>query len=295
MTTNLRIYPLRLTKRKWKIPIYVRHNCSEYCGSIFVKDTDNPYQYYLISNPDYHDGKCSQYEKVEKGSIHMSTFDPGDPRGAIGPLYNPDEVVIPDQKIHINIDYPLVNPVNVTIDFGHPRVTRREVLFIISTLYRQIYDEEERTSPPIEYLVTSQCEGCLDKKISDYIITYKPTKKQECSICFQNYKKKKGAKLPCGHIFHEECISMWLDPEEDKNSCPLCRKSVLDCNDCDGKRIKQERHESVVIPLEHRGHLLNRNRTNGVFGIYGHDLEDLGIENMEYDRINKKLYLGIYS
>jgi len=295
MTTDLRVYPLRLTKRKWRIPIHVHHTCSERCARRFIKDTDDPYRYILMRNPDYVDGKCSRHDKIENGAVRISSFDPDNPRGTVGDLYNPDEVVIPDQKINIDIDYPLTNCVNVTIDFGHPRITRCELLFMISTLYRQIYEEEERTSPPIEYIVSTTCESCEDKRFSDYITTFTPPQKEECSICYSDYKEKEGCKLPCDHVFHEECATRWLEQDEDTNNCPLCRRTVLACNECDGKRITHEYHESVVIPLEHRGMVLNRNRTRGIFGIYGHDLDDLGIEKFDYDRVNKKLHLYIYT
>ena len=295
---NLRVYPLRLTKRRWQIPIHVRHECSDRCARMFVRDPDAPYRYILQNNPDYRDGKCSSHDKVEFGAIRLNNFDPENPQGTSGSLYNPDEIVIPDQRINIDINYPLTNSVQVVVDFGHPDISRRELLFMVTALYNHIYDEEERTSPTIAYTVARNCEGCFEKKASEYVISFIPKKrekKKECAICYQNYKKKKAAKLPCEHIFHEDCIKQWLDGEEDKNSCPLCRETVLRCDDCDGSRVRYEHHESVVIPVEHRGRLLNRNHTFGVFGIYGHDLEDLGIERLAYNREAKQLYLGIYS
>jgi hypothetical protein len=293
---NLRVYPLRLTKKRWRIPIYVRHECSDRCARVWVNDPHNPFHFMLQRNPDYIDGKCPNYDKVEYGAIRLDRFNIARPEGTSGHLYNPDEVVIPDRKINIDINYPLTNPVEVMIDFGHRGITRRELLFMITSLYGHIYEQEEQTSPSIAYTVSKHCDGCAEKKISESVITFVPKKKEkkkECAICFSDYQTKKAVKLPCSHVFHEECAKKWLDDEN--NNCPLCRSTVLDCEDCDGKRVTHEHHESVVIPVEHRGFFLNRNHTFGIFGIYGHDLEDLGVESMEYDREHRKLSLGIYS
>ena len=42
-----------------------------------------------------------------------------------------------------------------------------------------------------------------------------------CSICLEDFKEGEIASiLPCCHIFHQECISPWI---EKNNSCPNCR------------------------------------------------------------------------
>jgi hypothetical protein len=41
----------------------------------------------------------------------------------------------------------------------------------------------------------------------------------QCTICLEK-QIGGGVKLKCGHIFHQECISMWFNR---KNSCPTCR------------------------------------------------------------------------
>jgi len=59
----------------------------------------------------------------------------------------------------------------------------------------------------------------------------------ECSICFENtYSKINNVNsLKCGHVFHEDCIRKW---KHIKNTCPICRSSLLEikysdlaCND----------------------------------------------------------------
>lgn len=41
-----------------------------------------------------------------------------------------------------------------------------------------------------------------------------------CSIC---YSHSPLHILPCGHIYHENCINEWI---RIKNSCPLCRQKI---------------------------------------------------------------------
>jgi Tfp pilus assembly ATPase PilU len=43
-------------------------------------------------------------------------------------------------------------------------------------------------------------------------------------VCFEDHVVGHTAcKLPCGHIFHPECVSEWLCKQA---SCPICRYEV---------------------------------------------------------------------
>uniref|UniRef100_A0A7N0V8U7 RING-type domain-containing protein n=1 Tax=Kalanchoe fedtschenkoi TaxID=63787 RepID=A0A7N0V8U7_KALFE len=45
-----------------------------------------------------------------------------------------------------------------------------------------------------------------------------------CAICWNEFAVGTGIlKLPCDHLFHEECIRAWL---ERRWNCPLCRKRI---------------------------------------------------------------------
>ena len=46
-------------------------------------------------------------------------------------------------------------------------------------------------------------------------------------------------------------------------------------------------------PKEHRGRLLNRPESDGLCGISGHDLEDLGIESIDVYRIDDHVWLDL--
>lgn len=42
----------------------------------------------------------------------------------------------------------------------------------------------------------------------------------ECPICFEDIIVNKiNLALPCGHVFHETCITRWI---KINRSCPLC-------------------------------------------------------------------------
>lgn len=284
----IRVYPLRLNKRKWKIPIHTVHRCDRICSKTFIKSEDDPRYYILVDNPDYIDGKCSKNGKMTAGSVKLFNFDINNPMAISGPLHNPEEVVLPDRKITIDITFPITNPIHSTIDFGHGNITRKELLHVIQTFYEHIYTEEEKTSPPSSYTVVSECFDCPD---TSTCINDTDCVNDRCSICLDNYEEKQAGKLSCNHVFHVECITQWLN--QPNRTCPCCRCSVNNCDNCDNKGWLEKEYEAVVIPLEHRGIIMNRNTTYGTFGIYDYDLEDLAIRGMQYDRVNKHLSIEI--
>jgi len=52
------------------------------------------------------------------------------------------------------------------------------------------------------------------------------TDEKACSICIEDYKEDDGLRiLPCSHMFHAECIDMWLAKQ---TTCPLCKLDLLD-------------------------------------------------------------------
>ena len=46
----------------------------------------------------------------------------------------------------------------------------------------------------------------------------------QCIICMEEFKEKEKIKLlPCGHIFHPNCIKEWLMKQK---SCPFCKSEI---------------------------------------------------------------------
>jgi E3 ubiquitin-protein ligase RNF115/126 len=62
-----------------------------------------------------------------------------------------------------------------------------------------------------------------------------------CSVCKEDYEYDQTAiKLPCSHIFHDECILPWL---KERNSCPTCRFELkTDDKDYEDRKF-QKRNE----------------------------------------------------
>lgn len=42
-----------------------------------------------------------------------------------------------------------------------------------------------------------------------------------CTVCCEHIElTKKGMFMPCGHVYHPDCLMPWL---EKNNTCPVCR------------------------------------------------------------------------
>lgn len=293
ISSIVRVYPIRTTKPEWTIPLHCYHVCTPRCAQMYVRDqTDlTTLRYILVDNPDYVDDQCPMANKLERTFIRLSTFDMENPVGGTGPLYEPNIIVIPDTVFSVILSYPLSYPLEVTIRSPTSNgFTLSELIYSIKMLYQYIYQEEERTSTPMDYHIRKECQKCIDKEKSEYVKKYFPKPEDECSICYNGYTEY-GGQLLCGHYYHQDCILRWL---ETSSTCPLCRQNVVKCDECNGSGIIYYDYNGIVIPLEHRGTILNRNTTNGVFGIFGHDLEDLVINYIHYNRIDKILtiYIG---
>jgi hypothetical protein len=62
-------------------------------------------------------------------------------------------------------------------------------------------------------------------------------------------------------------------------------------------RIYKEEEESAktkTVPLEERKGLINRNQTDGKYGIWGHDIDDLDLSNIIVHRKNGQIILELY-
>ena len=46
-----------------------------------------------------------------------------------------------------------------------------------------------------------------------------------CVVCIEDFNNDDNVrKLVCSHIYHSECVDMWII---EKNTCPICKKTVL--------------------------------------------------------------------
>jgi hypothetical protein len=79
-------------------------------------------------------------------------------------------------------------------------------------------------------------------------------------------------KLPCGHIYHAECISFWLNKDHSK-TCPICRKTsdmdeLPDINNAIDNVLHKIMYLGYGIPVNH-DEIVELIMTK-FFGIYTH-------------------------
>ena len=301
---NTRIYPLRTSSSIWKIKLYSKHICNDMCKFAYIQEylPNNSEIMFIIDNPEYKDGKCPYSMKLNPSSIQISNFDKNDPSTIDGELLFYNNIVIPDKQIYLNITFPLKDPKNILIssdnDLGF---SLSSLLNKIRNVYRWIYQEEENTCSVRTFKIVEQC-NCTIEQEKHIVESLRDSNKdysdkdysdkdgEKCSICLEEMNKEIKQTI-CNHLFHKECIEEWI--KNSKNSCPLCRKNLFHCmNNCKNGLVYKE-YTGKIIPKSMRG-ILSRNTTDGVFGIYGYDIDDLFIDEMIYNRTTKILQPKIF-
>ena len=86
--------------------------------------------------------------------------------------------------------------------------------------YEQLLDLEDNVGKVNKGLTEKQIDNLpftkYHQKISKDI--------DKCIICMDEFKRRERVKLlPCGHIFHNNCIKEWLLKE---NTCPFCKTEI---------------------------------------------------------------------
>ncbi len=94
------------------------------------------------------------------------------------------------------------------------RMTSVYIIFKIFVMMNHVKDVVEVLrrilSKQLEYGIRASPEDVLEAGTGN-----------ECSICQDRFSNP--IKLPCDHIFCEDCVAEWLERE---NTCPLCRAVV---------------------------------------------------------------------
>eukprot|EP00596_Hydrurales_sp_CCMP1899_P005065 CAMPEP_0119045792 /NCGR_PEP_ID=MMETSP1177-20130426/42636_1 /TAXON_ID=2985 /ORGANISM="Ochromonas sp, Strain CCMP1899" /LENGTH=756 /DNA_ID=CAMNT_0007018153 /DNA_START=508 /DNA_END=2778 /DNA_ORIENTATION=- len=88
---------------------------------------------------------------------------------------------------------------------------------IIREVWMAFHTFQKKLSSFIRYI---QLTKNLDKRLEN-ATTEEITSAGDCLICREGMET--GKKLPCGHVFHLDCIRMWLQHQQ---SCPLCRADI---------------------------------------------------------------------
>ena len=93
--------------------------------------------------------------------------------------------------------------------------------YIMLMVLVQKFENEKREFDGLrdgfKWAVANYRMGADDKKKLD----------DNCAVCMDSFKDDDGkevSKLPCGHVFHCECIISWIDTNHIE--CPLCKKPI---------------------------------------------------------------------
>lgn len=120
------------------------------------------------------------------------------------------------EKLSIHVSFRLDHVLVEYVTFG---ITR------IDLNVEQMEEEDEDTIRPMKRLCV-----CFIDKLRDlyaFVASEEHKKMGDCSICLDDLVLEDGDhekiylfKSPCGHVFHDECMTNWL---RNNDSCPLCR------------------------------------------------------------------------
>lgn len=287
---SVRVYPIRFSRKSWHIGLYTKHNCTtQPCNYTFIKNKYNK-KLKMVHT----DGNtCERSNNIENTLVSVKYFDIRNPHGIFGPLYQASNIVIPKNTFTMILDYPLRQKlkVHVTEPLDDKGFTLKEVLYAIRLSYEDIYELEEETSTPEQYIIVTECDECNSINLKQKISFGQNNQDHVCPICFENTKNKEITQLEnCSHCFHKECIEKWID--HDGKKCPICREHLAHCSSCDGEGNKTIFYTGVVLPLEYRGTAYRR-ETDGLYGIYDYYLEDLYVYSLRYDNQTNELFVSV--
>lgn len=138
-------------------------------------------------------------------------------------------------------DMPAVAADDHTLEEGFnysqiPGSTEDDVQDVITILF---HEESQGTSPASEEAVQA-----LErvKVTADSVHDSEP----KCPICMSYYVLDDGLiKMPCQHVFHDDCLTQWLNLN---NTCPICRLE-LPTNDLE--QDGQPREQAQTQPSTH--------------------------------------------
>ncbi|EDV93545.1 E3 ubiquitin-protein ligase Iruka [Drosophila grimshawi] len=118
----------------------------------------------------------------------------------------------------------------------------------LDTIVTQMLNQMETSGPPP--LSVQRINEIPNVKITAEEVE----RKMQCSVCWDDFKLDESVrKLPCSHLYHENCIVPWLNLH---STCPICRKSLANDDDNDDDVDVDEDYvllNSLVNDEHHRG------------------------------------------
>ena len=288
----MRIYPLRTTSKIWKIKLYSKHICSDDCKLTFLEEPISSHSsiIFILENPQYDNerGKCSDSMKFNHALVNIFSFNENNPCTIYGELLFEHNIVVPDPEIYINLEFPLKKSKKILVK-NEGGFSLTDIISKIKQIYIWAYQEEEKTSSIKTHVIMNQCDCEINYKSNVKKTLVKNSIPSTCPICLEGLS---DTITKCNHSFHTKCIDEWI--ENDKDTCPICRSKLFTCKECkDGMIYKK--YTGKVIPKSERGIDYSRNETDGIFNIYGYDIDQLYLRSMTYHSVSKNLYLDMTS
>eukprot|EP01038_Epipyxis_sp_PR26KG_P013099 gene13099-17557_t len=99
-----------------------------------------------------------------------------------------------------------------------------------------------------------------------------------CLVCREEMNA--GKKLPCGHIFHLDCLRMWLQHQQ---SCPLCRADIPIVIEESTQNQPQQPQENLIPEANNANVINNMNVENDDY-----DNEELAQYLLEQNEVKKR-------
>ncbi|XP_073989310.1 E3 ubiquitin-protein ligase Iruka isoform X2 [Rhodnius prolixus] len=216
------------------------------CQSGFIEALENA--------PEQHDESDSELEVQSFELLHEVLNGLEERRGGRGrrsgragrarQMYEPMETILQDFMMNLGVGWGAMG--SNTIGVGTGRGGGGPVLLLgnpgdyawgregLDAIVTQLLNQMDTTGPPP-----------LAKDKINQIPVVIITKEQadtnlQCSVCWEDFKIDEPVrKLPCEHVYHENCIIPWLELH---GTCPICRKTLTE----DG-RVEDPDNSSNVV------------------------------------------------
>lgn len=113
----------------------------------------------------------------------------------------------------------------------------------------------------------------------------------ECVVCRDHNDKETSRVMPCGHVFHEDCLKSWI---MQKQNCPICNKSLFDFTQekssyCSPEEeqlkqaMKQETVQNMINSIQTMN-VVNMTKYAEAFNIPESEIEYWCYEAMEFQK-----------
>jgi hypothetical protein len=111
------------------------------------------------------------------------------------------------------------------------------------TVYRHETIEGDGNCKPMETLTEEQF--AMFPEV-EYGSSLKKCNSTTCSICLEDFgKREKVRLLPCGHLFHSQCVSPWLTKRS--SHCPLCKENFNKMFVSEGNKAAPKKRFITII------------------------------------------------